>query len=75
MQVMAVGNPEGSPSNLVGDRRDPVTTDPKGEACRSAVQPQIHATRNTPALISKTRAAYEARVPLDLDWWGPQVRN
>jgi hypothetical protein len=62
---MAVGNPEGSPSNLVRDRSDPVTTDPKGEACRSAVQPQIYATRNTPALISMTRAVYEARVPLD----------
>ena len=62
---MAVGNPEGSPSNLASDCRDPVTTDPKGEVRRSAVQPQIHATCNTPALISKTRAAYGARVPLD----------
>jgi hypothetical protein len=62
---MAVGNPEGSPSNLLRDCGDPVTTDPKGEARRPAVQPQIYATRNTPALISKTRAVYEARVPLD----------
>jgi len=30
---------------------DPVTTDPKGEARRVAVQPQINATGNTPALI------------------------
>jgi hypothetical protein len=40
----AVGNPEGSPS-------DPVTTDPKGEVCHPAAQPQIHVARNTPALI------------------------
>jgi hypothetical protein len=39
----AEGNPEGSPS-------DPVTTDPKGEARRLAVRPQIYATGNTPAL-------------------------
>jgi hypothetical protein len=39
----ANGNPEGSPS-------DPVTTDPKGEARRLAVQPQLSATGNTPAL-------------------------
>jgi LAGLIDADG endonuclease len=45
------GNPEGSPS-------DPVTTDPKGEARRSA-------SRNTPALI-KTRDTYEA---VALDPW------
>jgi hypothetical protein len=31
---------------------DPVTTDPKGEARRRAVHPQINATRNTPALIN-----------------------
>jgi hypothetical protein len=63
---MANGNPEGSPSNLARDCRDPVTTDPKGEAHRLAVvQPQIRVVCNTPALISRTRAAYEARVPLD----------
>ena len=62
-KVMAVGNPEGSP--MISRPSDPVTTDPKGEACCSVVQPQIYAARNTPALISKTRAAYEARVPLD----------
>lgn len=62
-KVMAVGNPEGSP--MTSRPSDPVTTDPKGEACCSVVQPQIYAARNTPALISKTRAAYEARVPLD----------
>ena len=55
---MAKGNPEGSPS-------DPVTTDPKGEAGRVVAKRQIRATCNTPALISKTRAAYGARVPLD----------
>lgn len=54
---MAKGNPEGS-------LRDPLTTDPKGEASRAAAQRQIYATRNTPALI-KTRAAYGERVPLD----------
>src|SRR5579859_7066398 len=55
---MAKGNPEGSPS-------DPVTTDPKGEAGRAAAQRQKDAICNTPALISKTRAVYGARVPLD----------
>jgi LAGLIDADG DNA endonuclease family protein len=50
------GNPEGSPS-------DPVTTDPKGEARRSAVQPQIHATCNTPALAQGNGAYGEQ--PLD----------
>jgi hypothetical protein len=55
---VAAGNPEGS-------LRDPLTTDPKGEASRTAAKRQINATRNTPALISKTRAAYEERVPLD----------
>ncbi len=62
---MAKGNPEGSPSDLVRDCRDPVTTDPKGEAHHLAVQPQIRVACNTPALIRQTRAAYEARVPLD----------
>jgi hypothetical protein len=52
---VAAGNPEGSPS-------DPVTTDPKGEAGRAVTK---EASCNTPALISKTRAAYEERVPLD----------
>ena len=52
---MAKGNPEGSPS-------DPVTTDPKGEAGREVAK---DASCNTPALISKTRAAYGVRVPLD----------
>jgi hypothetical protein len=52
------GNPEGSPS-------DPVTTDPKGEARRSAVQPQIHATCNTPALMQGTGAYGEQ----SLDPW------
>jgi len=55
---MAAGNPEGS-------LRDPLTTDPKGEASRTAAKRQIYATRNTPALISTTRAAYGVRVPLD----------
>jgi hypothetical protein len=54
----AKGNPEGSPS-------DPVTTDPKGEARRIAVDPQIYATRNTPALIDD-KAAYGDR---SLDPW------
>lgn len=52
---LAKGNPEGSPS-------DPVTTDPKGEAGRAVAK---EASCNTPALMHKTRAAYEVRVPLD----------
>jgi LAGLIDADG endonuclease len=55
---VAAGNPEGSPS-------DPLTTDPKGEAGRIAAKAANLRARNTPALISKTRAAYGARVPLD----------
>ena len=51
------GNPEGSP-------RDPLTTDPKGEAGGNAAERQIKATRNTPALTT-TDAAYGERVPLD----------
>ena len=51
-RAAANGNPEGSP-------RDPVTTDPKGEACR------IVAACNTPALI-KERDTYEA---VALDPW------
>jgi hypothetical protein len=54
---VAAGNPEGSPS-------DPLTTDPKGEACRASESPKIHATRNTPALIVR-QGAYEVDVPLD----------
>lgn len=54
---LAKGNPEGSPS-------DPVTTDPKGEAGRSAAERRAGSTCNTPALIT-TRAAYGERVPLD----------
>ena len=45
---LAVGNPEGSPS-------DPLTTDPKGEACRLLDIQEINAMRNTPALISSKR--------------------
>jgi hypothetical protein len=51
----AMGNPEGS-------LRDPLTTDPKGEARRAAAQRQIYATCNTPALIEK--AVYGAARPL-----------
>jgi hypothetical protein len=43
---MAEGNPEGSPS-------DPLTTDPKGEACHASESPKIHVMRNTPALIGR----------------------
>jgi LAGLIDADG endonuclease len=53
----AEGDPEGSP-------RDPLTTDPKGEACHSPASPEIHVTRNTPALIAR-QGAYEVAVPLD----------
>ncbi len=42
---LAEGNPEGSPS-------DPLTTDPKGEACHAPERPEIHVMRNTPALIA-----------------------
>jgi LAGLIDADG endonuclease len=52
----AKGNPEGSPS-------DPVTTEPKGEARRHAVDPQIQATCNTPALTQGNGAYGEQ--PLD----------
>jgi hypothetical protein len=53
----AVGNPEGSPS-------DPLTTDPKGEACHRPGSPEIHVTRNTPALIAR-QGAYGVAMPLD----------
>jgi LAGLIDADG endonuclease len=56
-RLAAQGNPEGSPS-------DPVTTDPKGEAWRPAVRPQIYASRNTPAL-ARTQRTYEGAVALD----------
>jgi hypothetical protein len=54
---LAEGDPEGSPS-------DPLTTDPKGEACHAPESPEIYVTRNTPALIAR-QGAYEAAVPLD----------
>ena len=54
---LAKGNPEGSP-------RDPLTTDPKGEACRTPETPEIHATRKTPALIDR-QGIYGVAVPLD----------
>jgi LAGLIDADG endonuclease len=53
----AAGDPEGSP-------RDPLTTDPKGEAHRTSESPKIHATRNTPALI-EGQGIYGTAVPLD----------
>jgi LAGLIDADG endonuclease len=54
---VAAGNPEGSPS-------DPLTTDPKGEACHASESPKIHVMRNTPALIER-QGAYGRAVPLD----------
>jgi hypothetical protein len=54
---VTAGNPEGSPS-------DPLTTDPKGEACHASEHPKIHVTRNTPALIER-QDAYGRAVPLD----------
>jgi len=54
---LAAGDPEGSPS-------DPLTTDPKGEACHAPESPEIHVTRNTPALIER-QGAYGVAVPLD----------
>ena len=55
--LMAAGDPEGSPS-------DPLTTDPKGEACHAPESPEIYVMRNTPALIDR-QGAYEVAVPLD----------
>ena len=54
---VAAGNPEGSPS-------DPLTTDPKGEACHAPESPEIHVMRNTPALIAR-QGANGMAVPLD----------
>jgi hypothetical protein len=44
VSTLTKGNPEGSPS-------DPLTTDPKGEACHASESPKIYVMRNTPALI------------------------
>ncbi len=57
LSKLAKGNPEGSPS-------DPLTTDPKGEACHAPESPEIHVTRNTPALIVR-QGANGVAVPLD----------
>jgi hypothetical protein len=54
---MAEGDLEGSPS-------DPLTTDPKGEACHASESPKIYVTRNTPALIERQGANGRA-APLD----------
>jgi len=54
---MTKGNPEGSPS-------DPLTTDPKGEACHASESPKIYVMRNTPALIER-QGANGRVVPLD----------
>jgi hypothetical protein len=54
---MAEGNPEGSPS-------DPLTTDPKGEACHAPGTPEIYVMRNTPALIGE-QSANGVEVPLN----------
>jgi hypothetical protein len=56
---VAAGNPEGSPS-------DPLTTDPKGEACHASERPKIYVTRNTPALIERQGAN---GVAVSLDPW------
>jgi hypothetical protein len=56
----ANGNPEGSP-------RDPVTTDPKGEARGGGERKLVEdPKRNTPALINKDRDTYGAA---ELDPW------
>jgi hypothetical protein len=57
MSTLTKGNPEGSPS-------DPLTTDPKGEACHAPESPEIYVMRNTPALIER-QGAYGVAVPLD----------
>ncbi len=54
---LAEGDPEGSP-------RDPLTTDPKGEACHVPESSEIYVTRNTPALIAR-QGAYGVTLPLD----------
>ena len=53
----AVGNPEGSPS-------DPVTTDPKGEACRAAGDRKSmrHAIRRPSPRLSGGSGAYGAQL-------------
>jgi hypothetical protein len=57
MSTLTKGNPEGSPS-------DPLTTDPKGEACHAPESPEIYVMRNTPALIER-QGAYGVAGPLD----------
>jgi hypothetical protein len=57
LSISTKGNPEGSPS-------DPLTTDPKGEACHASENPTIYAACNTPALIGR-QGAYGVAVPLD----------
>jgi LAGLIDADG endonuclease len=57
LPVRTEGDPEGSPS-------DPLTTDPKGEVCRTPARPEIKAARNTPALIDR-QGTYGRAVPLD----------
>ena len=44
LSTLTKGNLEGSPS-------DPLTTDPKGEACHPPEYPEIYVMRNTPALV------------------------
>jgi hypothetical protein len=44
--------------------RDPVTTDPKGEVSCPAVQPQLYAAHNTPALTAD-EGTYGSRLALD----------
>jgi hypothetical protein len=56
---MAEGDLEGSPS-------DPLTTDPKGEACHASGSPKTHVIRNTPALIQRQGANGKAAT---LDPW------
>jgi hypothetical protein len=59
---VAAGNPEGSPRKFSSD---PVTTDPKGEACHTSEKnPKIYVMRNTPALIER-QGINGVAVPLD----------
>jgi hypothetical protein len=57
LPTSVAGNPEGSPS-------DPVTTDPKGEAGRTAAVARIRSDLQD-AGPHQDKAAYGARVPLD----------
>lgn len=53
------------PREVLDASSDPVTTDPKGEACHASESPKIYVMRNTPALIA-VHDIYGAQFPLDI---------